>query len=131
MEVDRPPSDGVAADQRHERLARQVQQRAEHQDGDAVEARERGGHVGVDLRPLLDDDLARGDLHIDAQRAQHLRGDADFAHVGGIVDHALAAPSMAATMCLETPFLDPRTSTSPRSGPEGSISHTSSFTQTA
>src|ERR1700744_1417132 len=32
---------------------------------------------------------------------------------------------MAATMCLVTAFFDPRTRTSPRRGPEGSISHAS------
>src|SRR5580693_3757934 len=32
------------------------------------------------------------------------------------------SPSIAATMCLVTAFFDPRTSMSPRSGPEGSTS---------
>jgi hypothetical protein len=32
---------------------------------------------------------------------------------------------MAATMCLVTAFLDPRTSTSPRRGPDGSINQAS------
>src|SRR5580693_10701917 len=31
-----------------------------------------------------------------------------------------ASPSIAATMCLETAFFDPRTRISPRSGPDGS-----------
>ena len=34
-------------------------------------------------------------------------------------------PRMAATMCLVTAFLEPRTSTSPRSGPAGSMSQAS------
>src|SRR6266704_552275 len=36
-----------------------------------------------------------------------------------------ASPSIAATMCFDTAFFDPRTRISPRSGPEGSTCHVS------
>ena len=44
VEVDRPAPDAVAADQRHERLVGPVEQRAEQQDRDAVEAGELERH---------------------------------------------------------------------------------------
>src|SRR5690606_29043724 len=89
VEVDRPPPDRVAADQRHERLPRQVEQRAEHEDRNAVQPGERVGHPGPDLRPALDPDLRLADLDVDAERLQHGRGYADLAHIRGVLDAAL------------------------------------------
>ena len=88
VEVDRPPPDGVAADQRDERLAGQVQQRAEHQDRDAVEAGEGLGDSRSYLAPGGDRDLAVLPADVEAGRLQHRRRDVHVAHLRGVADDA-------------------------------------------
>src|SRR5690606_26067266 len=68
---------------------RQVEQRAEHEDRNAVQPGERVGHPGPDLRPALDPDLRLADLDVDAECLQHGRGYADLAHIRGVLDAAL------------------------------------------
>ena len=57
----------------------------------------------------------------DAERLEHVGGDADVAdggHVARCVDGV--DPMIAATMCLVMAFFEPATRTSPRRGPDGS-----------
>jgi hypothetical protein len=88
VEVDRPPPDRVAADQRHERLAGPVQQRPEHQDRDPVQPGERLRHPRFDRVPRRDRDLGPGTAHLKPDGLQHRRGDVDVADLRGVPDRA-------------------------------------------
>ena len=59
VEVDRAPSDAVAADQGHERLVGTVEQRAQEEDRDPVEPGELERHPGVRLGDGSDGDAWR------------------------------------------------------------------------
>ena len=95
---------------RDQRLAGQMQQRSEQEDGDPVEPAElqrdgRAGRVGgatVSRSPSRSTDRADG--------SQDLRRDLHVTDVGDVGDRARARPrASAATMCLVTAFLEPRT----------------------
>jgi hypothetical protein len=88
VEVDRPPPDRVPADQRHERLAGQVQQRPDHQDRDPVQPGERRGHPRRDRAPRLDRDVPVGTADVKADRLQHRARDVDVADLGRVADRA-------------------------------------------
>ena len=92
VEVDGPAADAVAAHHGHESLARQVQQRPQHEHRDAVEAGEGKGDLrlgllrGSDLQPavLLGDPGADG--------PQDVRRDLDVADLGDVGDGARPVP---------------------------------------
>ena len=85
VEVNRPASQLIAAYSGHERLAGEVQERAEQQHRDAVEPAEGQRHRRIHLGGRRDGQRRTGSLHAGAHRRQDAGGDvdvADFGHVG-------------------------------------------------
>ena len=89
VEVDRPPPDRVAADQRDERLPGPVQQRPEHQDRDPVQPGERLRHPRLAPRGRRRDrDVAAGPADLVPDGLQHRGRDVDVADLRRVADRA-------------------------------------------
>ena len=87
-----PAADAVAAHHGHESLAREVQQRPEHEHRDAVEAAERKRDLGLGLLGGGDLELAVLLGHPRTDGSQDVRRDLDVADLGDVGDGARPVP---------------------------------------